>query len=195
MEQNKLIEEFIAITKENLNHVQQLIDLPIEILNSKKSETSWSALECIQHLNLYSDFYHPEITQRMKLAASSFEGGSRRVTTNVNLTFKSSWLGKKFIDSVRLKDVIKPMNSPKNMNPSLKRSELDKGVLSKFINDQKELLDLLNRSRDVDLMKIKTSISLSKLIKLRLGDTFGVIIHHNQRHVAQAMRATTKPIF
>jgi hypothetical protein len=187
MKQNKFIEELISITKENLNNVQQLQDTSVEALNSRKSETSWSALECIQHLNLYSDFYHPEITKRLD-NISPFEGRESERNANVE-TFKSSWLGKKFIDSVTLKDTIKPMNSPKNMNPSLKSSELNEDVLSKFINDQKELLDLLNKSREVSLMKVKTSISLSKLIKLRLGDTFGVIIHHNERHVAQALKA------
>jgi hypothetical protein len=187
MEQRQFIEDLILITKENLNNVQQLEHASIEALNSKKSETSWSALECIQHLNLYSDFYHPEITKRLD-DISPFGGGEMGRISQVE-QFKSSWLGKKFIDSVRLKDRLKPMNSPKKMNPSLISSELNEDVLSKFKNDQKELLDLLNKSREVSLIKVKTAISISKMIKLHLGDTFGVLVHHNQRHVAQAMKA------
>ena len=37
--------------------------------------------------------------------------------------------------------------------------------------------------------KTKTAISISKLIKLRLGDTFRVLIYHNERHIKQAERA------
>jgi len=40
----------------------------------------------------------------------------------------------------------------------------------------------------VDIGKTKTAISISKWIKLKLGDTLRVVIYHNQRHMAQAKR-------
>ena len=41
-------------------------------------------------------------------------------------------------------------------------------------------------SKNVNLDKIKTAISISKLIRLKLGDTFRVLIYHNERHIKQA---------
>ncbi len=50
------------------------------------------------------------------------------------------------------------------------------------------LLDVLDMSKKVNLTKTKTGISISKWLKLRLGDTFRVVIYHNQRHILQAKK-------
>jgi hypothetical protein len=49
-------------------------------------------------------------------------------------------------------------------------------------------LNLLEQGKKVDLTRTRTSISISSLIKLRLGDTLRVVIYHNQRHLAQVRR-------
>jgi hypothetical protein len=61
-------------------------------------------------------------------------------------------------------------------------------VITKFLDQQKQLLELLTKAQSVDLNKVKTSISISRWIKLRLGDTLRVVIYHNQRHMKQAGR-------
>jgi len=81
------------------------------------------------------------------------------------------------------KEKLNKMKTFKSMNPN--GSDLDVFIIDKFINQQKEMLDLLNRVRTVNLQKVKTSISISKWIKLRLGDTLRVVIYHNQRHLVQ----------
>ncbi|MDO4729111.1 MAG: DinB family protein, partial [Bacteroidota bacterium] len=58
--------------------------------------------------------------------------------------------------------------------------------LEKFIDQQTELLDLLQQAYNVDLIKVKTKTSISKFIKLRLGDTLQFVVFHNQRHILQA---------
>jgi hypothetical protein len=42
------------------------------------------------------------------------------------------------------------------------------------------------KAQKVDLTKVKTAISLSKFIKLRLGDTLRFLVYHNERHILQA---------
>lgn len=68
-------------------------------------------------------------------------------------------------------------------------AKLTKEVLTVFLNQQQTMLKLLNQARSISLNKTKTSISISKLIKLKLGDTFRVVIYHNQRHLMQAFKA------
>jgi uncharacterized damage-inducible protein DinB len=46
---------------------------------------------------------------------------------------------------------------------------------------------LLQSAREVDLNRTKTAISITKLITLKLGDTFRFVITHNERHMAQAL--------
>jgi hypothetical protein len=46
----------------------------------------------------------------------------------------------------------------------------------------------LNQSRNVNLNKVKIQISISNLIKLKLGDTFQFFINHIVRHLNQIDR-------
>ena len=82
---------------------------------------------------------------------------------------------------------MKPMKTLKSTNPN--GSKLDKGTIKKFINQQKRTLKLLDAARKVSLNKTKASISIAPILKLKLGDTFRVVIYHNERHIAQALRA------
>ena len=177
---NELIEDLISRTKANLNAVAQFKTLSEQELNWKESAGSWSVLECIEHLNLYGDFYLPEIKRRIAVASTG--GNSSK--------FKSGLLGNYFAESMLPKEKLNKMKTFKDKNPS--GSKLERNVLQRFTDQQKEMLDLLNKARKVDLSKVKTAISISRLLKLRLGDTFRVVIYHNQRHIVQAERVLRK---
>lgn len=171
----QLLDELKKITNENLEFVENLLNLSAEKLNFRNSERSWSILECLEHLNLYGKFYIPEINKRIK-------------NSDIKPTelFSSGILGNYFAKSMLPKDNLKKMKTFKSMNPI--HSDLDKRVLTEFIAQQKQMIHLLNDAENIDLNKIKTSISISKLIKLKLGDTFRFVIYHNQRHIEQAKR-------
>ena len=58
---------------------------------------------------------------------------------------------------------------------------------SRFTRKQQErMISLLRMARVADLTRTKTAISLTKLLKLRLGDTFRFVIYHVERHILQA---------
>lgn len=67
-------------------------------------------------------------------------------------------------------------------------SNWKKSVIDKFISQQLLFIDLLNQARKVSLNKTKITTSISKLIKLKLGDTFQFLINHNLRHLKQIER-------
>ena len=175
----KLLQNLLEITRKNLNSVEQLKKQPIDFLNWKHNSESWSVLECIEHLNRYSDFYIPEITN--KIRTSKYKSSE---------VFKSNWLGNYFSKSVSYNEDLNKMKTFKSMNPL--NSELDIQTLNKFINQQHQIIELLDKSKKVNLDKTKTAISISKLIKLRLGDTFRVLIYHNERHIKQAEKTLEK---
>ncbi len=175
----KLLQNLLEITRENLNSVEQLKKQSLDSLNWKLNSESWSALECIEHLNRYGDFYIPEITNKIK--TSKYKHSE---------IFKSNWLGKYFSKSVSYNEDLNKMKTFKSMNPL--NSELDIQTLHKFIDQQHQIIELLDKSKKVNLDKTKTAISISKLIKLRLGDTFRVLIYHNERHIKQAEKTLVK---
>lgn len=169
----ELIQDLIERTRLNLNHAEKFKVLEESILNFKSDNDSWSILECFEHLNLYGDFYIPEIRKKME---ASNDGPSA--------TFKSGLLGNYFAKSMLPKEKLNKMKTFKDKNP--RGSSLDKSAIEKFIEQQNQMLVLLKDSRGVNLTKIKTGITISNWIKLRLGDTFRVVIYHNDRHMVQA---------
>ena len=59
-------------------------------------------------------------------------------------------------------------------------------VIKEFLEGQDKLLRLLDMAKGKNLAKIHIPITLTKMIKLRLGDTFRFLIAHEQRHMIQA---------
>lgn len=170
-----LIADLIERTRQNLNEAEKFKTLTLKELNWRSASDSWSILECMEHLNLYGDFYLPEIAKRM---SASNHGPAQ--------LFKSSVIGNYFAEGMLPKEKLNKMKTFKDKNPL--GSKLDITTLDRFIEQQKKMLELLDKARHKDLTKIKTAISITKLLKLRLGDTFRVVIYHNQRHLVQAAK-------
>ena len=79
------------------------------------------------------------------------------------------------------------MKAPKNAIPAPEHDA--RAIVAKFIDQQEKMLLLLEQARIVNISKIRIPISISRWIRLKLGDTFLFIIAHNQRHIAQLERA------
>jgi hypothetical protein len=159
----------------HIDEVKLFMTLSEDKLQHKTDTKSWSILECLEHLNLYSQFYNPEIKRRIKNS-----------NTNNSINFKSGFLGNKFALDMLPNDKMKKMNTFKSKNPISSKLDSHK-VLSDFITYQEELLDLLEKGKFKNLSKIKTSITLP-LLKFKLGDTFRFVIYHNERHIVQAKK-------
>lgn len=171
----QLLDDLKKMTLLHMEEANKFLQLEMAVLNSKPDESSWSILECLKHLNRYGDFYLPEIESRIKESNHSKKE-----------IFKSGLLGNYFAKSMLPKEKLNSMKTFKNMNPL--NSKLDKSTIDKFIHQQKKMIELLEIASAKNLVKIKTSISISSLIKLRLGDTFRVVIYHNKRHLVQAKK-------
>ena len=131
---NNLLQDLIELTHENLNIVKNLKKHSTDNLNWKENSENWSVLECIEHLNKYGDFYIPEITNKIHTSKhKSFE------------IFKSNWLGKYFSKSVSYNKDLNKMKTFKSMNPL--NSRLNIQTLEKFINQQHQIIELLNKSK------------------------------------------------
>jgi DinB superfamily len=177
IENNTLIDNLLRRMEECTAQVKKFENLPNHQLQFKNGER-WSILECLEHLNLYGDFYLVEIEKQIIT--------NRRNTAVTN--FKSGLLGNYFANLMEVKNgTITKMKSPKDKNPA--NSKLSITVISRFLKQQEHLVSLLNQCRTIDLTKTRASISLTRFIKLRLGDTLRFYCYHIERHVLQAKRA------
>lgn len=179
MQSEKLTQSLIEQTRQIINQVEKLKNNDLQTLTWKENPTSWSILECLEHLNLYGDFYLPQIETKI-----------RNSKTKSETEFKSGILGSYFSKSMLPKEKLNRMKTFKDKNPL--NSSLDKSTIDKFINQQTELLDLLNKSRNVSLNKVKIETSISSLLKLKLGDTFQFFVNHIIRHLSQIERVQEK---
>lgn len=173
IESEQLINQLIEDTRKNLNVLEQLDKNSDSDLNFKPTPEKWSVLECVEHLNTYGDFYLPELTNRIQNGRPSASG-----------VFKSGIIGNYFVRIIEPSDNIKKMKAQPYHTPD--GSNLTREVMAKFRLQQMQTLDLLDKARKVDLTKTKTKISISKILKLRLGDTLRFLIAHNARHLLQA---------
>ncbi len=172
MQSEQLIQSLIEQTRRIINQAEQLKTLDNQSLNWKEHESSWSILECLEHLNLYGDFYLPEIEAKIKA-----------YTGNSELDFRPGLLGNYFAQSMLPKEKLNKMKTFKDKNPL--NSALDRTTIDRFLSQQMRLLHLLSESRKVSLNKVKVPTTITKLIRLKLGDAFPFVINHNIRHFKQ----------
>lgn len=160
--------------QEMINQVHQFQKLDEETLNQNPTPDGWSVLECIAHLNLYSDFYINE-----------FENRITRSSHPASQFHSATWFGKICFGNMLPKNntAPKPMSTFKKMNPIY--SDVDHLELSKFLKQQQYFLNVLDMAEKVSLSKTKCNITLP-LLKLNLGDTLKFYTYHNVRHIWQA---------
>lgn len=173
MKSNALLSELSERTHQLLNDAATLLQVPDNLLQERPSAGRWNVLECLEHLNLYGDFYLPEI--RRRIVESSFPPGEY---------FNSGWLGDYFVKSMEPGKTMKKMKTFKDKDPI--KQVLNRDCIDRFIEQQREILTLVEMAKSVDLSRTKTGISISRLLKLKLGDTFRFLIAHNIRHMCQA---------
>jgi hypothetical protein len=161
------------------NHILQAKErfavLNKDQLTKKANNDGWSIVECLEHLNTYSDYYLPEISKKLGM------GNTKSVQS-----FKSGWLGNFFVNMMNPEKGNKKYNAaPKHIPVINKDADT---IVNDFIKNQERLLDLLTNSQNINLNKVRIPISINRLIKLKLGDIFSFLVMHNERHVQQALR-------
>lgn len=181
MNANVLLESLIVQTQEIKSLGKKLKLVNIENLEWRESTTAWNVLECVQHMNLYGDYYLETIQRAIQ-----------NTDHKMQEDFSSGWLGNYFAQSMLPKQKLNKIKTFKDKDPI--GTQLTIEVIDTFVNQQAELIDLLNQAKAVNIQKTKVTISITKWIKLRLGDTFRFFINHNLRHLNQIDRILSSTI-
>lgn len=156
-------------------HLQQAItiyqNLDADTLSKPSTTGGWSIAQCLEHLNSYGDYYLPQIEKVLH-------------TKSDEASFTSGWLGDYFTKSMDPK-AGKKMKALKGHIPA---ATLDAHkVVAEFIHQQETLIRYLRIAHTTDL-NVRIPITISKLIRIKLGDIFQFLIMHDERHTEQANR-------
>ena len=170
--------KLIAQLQDEVRRQSEVVRTQFQKISSDKllkvtDDGGWSVIQNLEHLNLYYEYYNPAIRQSLEQAKKDDSAS----------LFTSGWLGSYFTKSMDYRG----KGKVKAFKDYIPKEELNpKEVMDKFLENQEELVRLLDLAKDHNLTKIKTAISLTKWVKMRLGDVFQFVIMHNERHIVQA---------
>ncbi len=184
-----LYNEVGTITERNLNLLKtKFSKLSAHQLNWKPNPTIWSLNEIFSHLNAYAVFYHRVMHDKIDK--------TRYKTPRIN--FVSSPLGKSAWVSMKLgnaRNVKRKFKAPSEYNPTQTPELVKEDALETLINNHNDFMGVIEKSVAVNLRKVKVPISVSKLVRLRLGDALLFVAYHNDRHMQQALNLLAESEF
>lgn len=169
-----LIRQLQADTRRTILATNQLRAVDPGILLQQPAPGKWSVVQVIEHLGSYDRYYLVAIERALlqEKPAKPY--------------FKAGWLGDYFtrIMSPRPDGTISNrMKSPAGHRPGTLSDALP--VLNLFLEQQHYLIDLLEKARSKDLGSIRIPVTISRFIRMKLGDTFRFLQAHKDRHFVQ----------
>ena len=140
----------------------------------------WSIVECLQHLNLAERYYIRNIQHKVeKLGLMQ--------TNPTDQALSSDWVGKAMLFAVDPQVKIK-LPAPGIIRPRAAVDLVPAEVMSQFLDLQTLLHTLLNKAVYLDWNQEKIMTLFGNWLKIRLGDTFQMLVAHTERHLKQALR-------
>lgn len=170
------LEDLVATAKE------RLAPLDPEALLQRPTPDSWSVAECLAHLMATNAGYLASIDEALRrspatpgIGHTSFRGGRL-----------AAWFIRQSGPEVPRKSKAPRVFAPKD-------ADVGPGVVAAYLEQQREIDRLLVAAEGAGLMRIKVPSPASRLIRLRLGDAFRLMVEHERRHVLQAIRVLDTP--
>ena len=148
-------------------------------LNYTSKEGTWSVAQTLEHLNLYNRHYLPIIEKSMV-----------HITKDLSAWFVPGFWGNYFtrmISPTNVYEIKNKMKTGKAFIPS--KGENVDAVFSEFLQHQNKYLHILEVARRRNLKNIRIPVSISRFIRLKLGDILRFLVAHQQRHMIQARNA------
>ncbi len=189
MTTKELIQIVSTITQANIDVIQKKVTRMSEKqLTWVPNPGVWSVQQVLAHLNEYGRYYHPTFLKRIE--------NTRFTSTKEG--FVSSPLGRSAWKSMKLgnaRNVKRKFKAQKGYNPVVDQNLIHGDEVEVFLQQQKELMEIIEKAGNVNLRRVKIPISISKIIRLRLGDALLFVVYHNERHVQQILNLCNSPNF
>ncbi|MEM7551002.1 MAG: DinB family protein [Bacteroidota bacterium] len=179
---------FGELLEESKNLVEQLSDtvkeefrpLSIDQLNWKPSAKKWSVIECLDHINTAGRHYIKHISKNLDLGQNT--------NSDLNREYHAGFWGKKAAESMKPAEggVIKnKMSTFPSMMPDYSNLNTEM-VIDETDYQFETFLNLIKRSENYDLEKVKIKSLLGGLLMFKLGDAYSFSLNHAHRHIVQA---------
>lgn len=172
IEKNAFITDLYQRTEAILNlAIGQYQNLDEKALNFAVDEQSWNIAQCLAHLNTYGRYYLPKM--------GTILDKPNEVST---AAYAPGWLGNYFVGMMDVAKQQKKYKAAKQHQPQVKDIYAE---VTEFIDQQETFLKYIKAFERVDVNSIKIPMSISKWVKLRVGDVLAFMVMHNERHIHQ----------
>ncbi len=158
--------------------------LNAEQLNWKPGAESWSVAQCLDHLlNANQEMFGP-MDEKM--------AGAKRPRFFERLPVLPGLSGKMMIKIVS-PDFKQKLKAPRDARPSA--SAIDTEIVNRFLAQQRELASRINRLEQAGGARVVMTSPFAGFVAYSLLDACRLIVAHERRHLAQAMRVMETPGF
>jgi uncharacterized damage-inducible protein DinB len=178
-QREELLNQLSATVQNHQQRISLLRERGLEALNQRPGEGKWTALECLEHLNRYGEFYLPAIEKKLLAAKQAPHAVA------VRPGILGGYSARKMLPDAKTGKLWK-MNTFRKMNP--KGEQQDMNTLQQFAEQNRQMLLILDRCRNYNLSRTHIRLTMP-LLRFRLGDLLQFMINHNERHIQQAERA------
>lgn len=153
----------------------------VALCSTRPAPGSWSAAECLQHLNLTADAYFP-VWQQIIANAGPRKG-------NLNAPYSTDFCGRLF------SWILEPPSRIHSKTP-LPFQPVDPEewpiALAGFLDRQQRIIAALRRCRGRAIDKVKMGSPIDAKIRYSIWSSFVIIAAHQRRHLWQAEQAVSK---
>jgi len=175
---HSLLKDMQAEVSSLVADVVSVRESDIHALSLQPDNNRWSVQQILEHLNAYNRYYLPAVAQQLP-AARKVQG---------SIPFKPGWLGDYFTRSMysQVKTTGKVVNRMSAMKGYTPPAALDTTtVLNEFIAGEQELTGILLQMANIDMSSCKIPVTLSRFIRINIGDAMRFLVAHQVRHHQQ----------
>ncbi|MEM1215572.1 MAG: DinB family protein [Bacteroidota bacterium] len=177
-----ILQQLKTDTRTCLAQAEELQQYTAAQLRQRPAADSWSAVEVLHHLNYYAQYY-----------LQAMESAMEHTADTTKQQYHPGWLGNYFTRIIGPRDeqgqLPMSMPSPPDAVPPAPAGLDPQAELNAYLTHQQQLLLLLDQARHKDLGRIRVPITLTRFIRLKLGDTFRFVVAHQLRHHQQIAAA------
>lgn len=178
-----LLDSLQTDTRQIILATNYLLQEDPETLLLKPAPEKWSVAQVIEHLNTYGRYYLPAIEHAIHADKHAPDPD-----------YTPGWLGDYFTKSMKPRENGSIPNKMKTFPGHRPSADAEsKPAIDEFLQQEQKLLDLLEKAKQANISKIRIPITLTKMVKLKLGDIFRFLVAHHQRHFVQ-IRNTLKAV-
>jgi uncharacterized damage-inducible protein DinB len=142
----------------------------------------WSVADCFEHLRKIDKAYCRELPE----ALSRAEPGDP--------PYRPGLFARWFIRLVSPESSFK-VKTPKATRPKPAAEAAGSEALDRFLAQQAEVIDLIQRADGKDINTGKLPSPLASILKFSVGEALTMLVRHEQRHLGQAQRLTERADF